>query len=141
MSIFSSRPAKWFYSRVRNRNIFKQSVSLTYKDRNHCLNFLGGISTILIISFIVVYGTLMTIRLGARTDVQWNQNHIEVDTKSNNQTYTLTEEDGVEIMFVGALHSKDDNIFNYTLFLNSVVKLEAYLTENNGTVKTLEKHE
>ena len=94
----SWRPAQWFYKVVRNRNIFKQSISLTYKDKAHYINFFGGISTILMVFFIFVYGILMIIRLFNRTDVQWNRNFIEFDSKTIGTNYTLTEDDDIEIM-------------------------------------------
>ena len=136
MSVFTTRPAKWFYSRVRSRNIFKQSVSLTYKDKAHYLNFFGGISTILIVIFIIIYGTIMMIRLRARTDVQWNQNHIEVDTKTDNQTYTVTEGDEIELRFylneVGLITDLQD--------LMKVLEISAVVHDlESNTNTTLEK--
>ena len=137
MSAFTSKPAKWLYSRVRSRNIFKQSVSLTYKDKADSLNFLGGISTILIVLFIIVYGILMTMKLQRRSDVQWNQNFIEIDSKTANQTFKVTEDDDIEVMFMGRIMNSIDLNFSYTN-LNEILEIEAHVSrdlQNEGIIR------
>jgi len=98
MTFFHSSTSKWFYDRIRNRNIFKQSVSLTYDDKSYLSNTLGGISTICIMIFIIIYGILMSIRLFNRTDVQWNQNTINFDGESIEQIYYATDEGNLKFL-------------------------------------------
>ena len=131
MPSFNSNPLSWFGKQVRNKNIFKQSISLTYKDKSHCINFFGGFSTFLVIGFIIFYGIRMMIRLQSRNDVQWNTNVIEVDSKTVNQTYSITENDNIEIIFQRYIPTLLYDDYNITFDdIDEIYKIHAFFYPN-----------
>jgi len=71
------------------------------------------------LAFIFIYGLLLVLKVRRKSDVQWNQNVTHNDQRVPNKTYTITDHDEIELMFVidkitGEDESEpEDNINDY----------------------------
>ena len=79
------------------------------------------------------------VRVGKRTDVQWSQNKITYDHKTANQSYTVTEDDGIEIMFSPHIDTQNAHPqFGYGE-LEDILDIIAYIDDNQNNSTQLEK--
>ena len=97
MAAFTLRTSKWVYNRIRGWNIFKQNVTLTYKDKSLCTNMIGGIVTLAVQLLLLAYGGFLILKMVKRTDVEWNQNIIKFDNQKNGREVIVDENDDIEI--------------------------------------------
>ncbi|CAI2387131.1 unnamed protein product [Moneuplotes crassus] len=84
---------KWSYNRIRNRDIFRQSVSLTYRGKDNFSNFLGGLATLIMFVILLGYTVVLLRNMFKRTDVSWNQNSIQTDLRYDDSGLLWDEED------------------------------------------------
>lgn len=93
MAGFGLRTMKWSYNRLKSRDVFKQTISLTYKGKESYSMVLGGICSTLMIIGLTIFGITLAIRMYNRTDVEWNQNISYVDQESDYREITVKESD------------------------------------------------
>ncbi|CAI2361122.1 unnamed protein product [Moneuplotes crassus] len=84
---------KYTYSRLRNRDIFRQSISMTYRGKDTFSNIVGCASTFLIVTVLLGYSIILFRTMLMRTDVSWNLNSIQVDVTKESSPLIWTEED------------------------------------------------
>ena len=84
---------RWSYSRLKKRDMFKQSISLTHNGEERVSSIIGTLSTILILIIAAVYGVYFTSKMLTRSEVAWNKNTKRVDWSQTNETLVLTEDD------------------------------------------------
>ncbi|CAI2361198.1 unnamed protein product [Moneuplotes crassus] len=84
---------KWSYNRIRNRDIFRQSVSLTYRGKDNFSNFAGGLATLIMLLILLGYTVVLLRTMFKRTDVSWNQNSIQTDLRYDDTALVWDKED------------------------------------------------
>ncbi|CAI2385634.1 unnamed protein product [Moneuplotes crassus] len=84
---------KWSYSRIKERDIFKQSISLTYRGKDNFSSIIGAISTVFVLIVLFCYSIILLKSMFSRSDVSWNQNTIQVDLREDNSSLVWKEED------------------------------------------------
>ena len=90
----------WTYQKVKRRDIFKESISLTYKGEESYSSIIGGISTIIIFLILITISVFLFIRMFQRDDISWNQNVVFEDLGTSNKSITITENDNIEIYII-----------------------------------------
>lgn len=111
MTFLHFKPLKWAYQRIKNRDIFDQSVSLTFRGKASRTSFLGGVATIVMILLLGVLGFVLFKRMFGMTDISWNRNTQILNINESEERFTVSNEDEivvlVETKFMGIIGSTD----------------------------------
>lgn len=107
MAGFGIRVMKWSYNRIKSRDIFKQTVSLTFRGRESYTTLISGVVTIIITILLTILGIFLAKRMFERSDVEWNTNVRFVDRYNDSSKYTIKPSDGIIIVI---------NVFSYLKF-------------------------
>lgn len=91
MAGFGLRTLKWGYSRLRSRDIFKQTVSLTFRGKSSYSTVIGGIVTTVIVILIAIFGVTLTKKMFDRSDVEWLNTQRYRDRIYDPNNYTIKE--------------------------------------------------
>ena len=92
------RVLRWSYNRIKNRDIFHQTVSLTFQGKETKSNFWGGLFTIIFMVILSVFGILLLIRMFKKTEVSWNKNTHFDTLETNFEQYNVSEFDQIEVV-------------------------------------------
>ncbi|CAI2363186.1 unnamed protein product [Moneuplotes crassus] len=93
MARIHCKTLKWTYARLKNRDMFKQTLSLTYRGKDNFTSLVGSIGTVFIMVIVVVYSILLFRTMFNRTDVSWNHNTIRNDYDLNQEGLVWGEDD------------------------------------------------
>lgn len=131
---FGMRSLKWSYDRIKQRDFFRQSVSLTYKGEESYALFLNGwISSVIMIS-LLVYGIILAIKMFKYSEVDWNQNTEVVDLLTDSRSYKVKESDKAHIMLTfRMLNSTLDSSYKFTKLIIPYFWVEHGYKHENGT--------
>ena len=114
---------KWSKNRIKNRDIFRQTVSLTFKNKDSYTTILGGnlswiipigFFTIVIFIFILVYGIILIVSMFKKSQVSWNKNTYWRDINEELIVHNITEDDP-QIVFSWESHSRFDHYENISV--------------------------
>ena len=123
---------KWSLNRIKNRDIFKQTVSLTFNKKDSYTTVLGGFSTIFLFGFIFIYGSILIIDMFNKSQVSWNKNTYWKELSKDTESVKMTDEDPqIYLQWKGVEKikdlDKDPNDYLYSTF--------KHLSKNKGEGK------
>ncbi|CAI2373924.1 unnamed protein product [Moneuplotes crassus] len=102
---------KWSYKRVKNRDIFKQSISLNYRGNDTFSNFIGGIATLIIFVILAGYSIIFFRIMINRSDVSWNLNSVRTNLATEHEPLVWAEDDPkLKIYWTAYQHHLLDNV-------------------------------
>ncbi|CAI2361144.1 unnamed protein product [Moneuplotes crassus] len=84
---------KWSYKRIKDRDIFRQSISLTYNGKDNISNIVGGLVTLLMLLVLLGYSIILLRTMLQRTDVSWNLNSVRENLAQDNKILEWTKDD------------------------------------------------
>ena len=84
---------KWSKNRIKNRDIFRQTVSLTFKNNDSYSTIVGGLLTILIFIFLLIYGVILLVSMFKKSQVSWNRNTYWRDINGEVVSHNITADD------------------------------------------------
>ena len=122
---FQNKIFRWSSERIRNRDIFRKTISLTFRRKESFLSVWGGWVSILIILLIAFIGVFLGIKMLQRTEVQWNQNVYYKNLWNDTTLVPLTDSDKlalkVSIVSSDIVYSGDDirDVLNISFYHTS----------------------
>ncbi|CAI2359313.1 unnamed protein product [Moneuplotes crassus] len=96
---------KWSYKRIKNRDIFRQSISLTYRGKDNVSNIIGGGATMLMLLILLGYSIVLLRTMFKRTDVSWNLNSVRENLALDNPKLEWAKEDPKFKIYWSAYHT------------------------------------
>ena len=95
MAFSGIRFMKWTYDRIKKRDLFKKSVSLTFKGEDSFVSCIGGFVSIIIFVIIIGVGALLGLRMIRRQEISWNYNTVIRELRSETVPVNLTSQDEI----------------------------------------------
>lgn len=114
MGSFYMRTFGWGLDRVRMRDMFQHSISLTFKGKRTFSTLFGGFASLIVLTFIIIFGIILTIKMFERTNVQWDQNLVRIDFDINKDVLNITAEDNLilQVTFVNGFSEPMNGSFD-----------------------------
>ncbi|CAI2363173.1 unnamed protein product [Moneuplotes crassus] len=97
---------KWTYEKVKNIDMFKQTVNLTYKGKYHFSNCVGALCTLGVLLALLVYAIVLFRAMFKRTNVSWNHNSVYVNLAEDQSDLEWAADDPEFKMYWMGLHKE-----------------------------------
>ncbi|CAI2361106.1 unnamed protein product [Moneuplotes crassus] len=93
----------WTLEKIKNLDMFKQSVNLTFRGKTHFSNTLGALSTLVACLTLLGYGIVLFRIMFKRTNVSWNHNSVYTNLAEDHSGTIWGEDDPEFKVFWSAL--------------------------------------